>query len=424
MRQTRPGLVARGARDVKDPAPFWSLTTGRPLAVHPEILLVGGEAYCRHEEGWRTPAGKTLAPLPEGYEPYWHAVDEPYSLLTGPMAGVEVDNLPPELSPMLEQMGFRGLWLFRVENGQWVRVAGAPFSCEDEHPGAHFAPDHRAVVIEGAWAYRFRPENCKLWLPETRKLVDIGCCGAVPAGPSSWAYGDERGRLCLCDANGQVTVGEDCQLDELRQVASRAGYVFSGGEQACIWDERLKLRARLEKGLVWDLIPSERGDRLMTRFQKEIHLWAVPEGKLVLRAPVSDPEECRYEQMLFVTSAGDWFLVARFSKLAMGKYWCWAVNGRTLEQRRLELPANTCWKGCSIFADGRLVVFTREGHWLLHGPDWKLQARLEASLSGDWVVTTPDGRWDASHGTRPGKHVPGLWEQQWAAPPVKRRGWF
>ncbi|GMU54207.1 MAG: hypothetical protein AMXMBFR33_33530 [Candidatus Xenobia bacterium] len=428
-----PDLAVRWL-EASDPAPYWDLETGRPFGLlrRPvespgEVLLVAKTLFePREDRSWESASGRVLPAVPEGYELFRLGPDGAHALLTGPLEGVDIGTeMPPQVTVLLEKMGYRGLWLFHFDENGWTRLSGTPFPQSDEAPAARWVPDHRAVQIEGAWAYRFRPEHCRLWFPSTGRTFSTGPSGSKPIAEELWAFGDERGHLCVCGPTSESRKIGEGNLDELRQLAHCPGYFFTGGEQACIWDLELKVRARLKTGLVWDLCAA--GDRLLVRTQTGASLWSVPQGKRLLDKPITDPDDTRFEPCIFSSHAGDWFLLARFSMMSR-EVWCWAIHGQTLEQRSLTLPTGVCRGAARLLPDGKLLFLTDDGRWHLHaGPKWELCARLETRPSGGWVVSTPGGKYDAADGeTAGGKHhVPGLWQSLWCSSPspTRKRRW-
>jgi len=422
-------VALRWSREpARDAAPYWDLATGRPLGVlkNPvaspnEVLRFQNVLYERQNGSWRTADGQSLPPLPEGYALERFSPDCSHALLTGPLDGVELGpDLPPQALEIFRGTKYQGLWLFRVDPDGWHKVAGTMFGDPGDAPAAWFAPDHRAVNIEGAWAYRFRPEGCRLWFPSTGVSMASGPCGVTPVGEDRWVYTDEDGRLCICSPRGKTgTAGFVAGLDEPNQLVGCSQYVVTGGAEARIWDQDLKPLARLKTGLVWGLCAG--GKCVLTRSQTHVMLWSVPEGKLIFSKEMADPDDQRFEPALHAWAAGDWFLVARFTNMSPTSMWAWALNSKTLEQRKLQLPANTCRFGARIRPDGRLLVITRDDRWSLYsGRKWQLCAQLETRPTGTWAVTTPTGDRDATEDDQ------GLWARVWQgdAPKAQKRGWF
>jgi hypothetical protein len=423
-----------------DPAPYWELATGRPMsgklqspvASPNELLRFKNAVYQRQNGVWRSPDGQNLPELPDGYTLLRFSPDFSHALVLGPMEAVPPHpEIPAEFFSHIAK-SYDGLFLFRVDPEEWTQLAGTMYGEPEDAPAARFVPDHRAVQIEGAWAYRFRPEHCRLWFPATGFTVQTGPSGSRCVGPERWIFTDDWGVLCACSSSGEKRrLGEIPGLEELNQIEQCAEYVVTGGTQACIWNQDLKQEARLDTGLVWDLCAGGQGKSVVTRSQTHLCLWSVPEGKLLFKKEMTDPEDCRFELALHLSAAGDWFFVSRFHNTTPEIAWCWALNGITLEERHLHLPKNVCRHGAKLLPDGRLLVLTRDDRWSLYsGQKWELCAQLETKPSGGWIASTPAGDYDVAEGekARGKRHVAGLWASVWQGaappPPAKKRGWL
>jgi hypothetical protein len=432
-------VAVRWSREqLLDPAPYWDLATGRPLggklespvASPNEVLRFKNAVYQLRNGVWRSPDGQSLPELPDGYTLERFSPDFSHALLRGPMDAATFDPQIPSAVLNFLAKSHIGLWLFRVGPEGWSPLAGTMYGDPEDAPAARFVPDPRAVQIEGAWAYRFRPEHCRLWFPSTGFTVQTGPSGARCVGEQRWIFTDDWGVLSACSPSGEKRrLGEIPGLEELNQIEQCAGYVVTGGTQARIWNQELQQEGQLDTGLVWDLCAGGQGKSVVTRSQTHLCLWSVPAGKLLFRKEMTDPEDCRFELALHLSAAGDWFFVSRFHNTTPEIAWCWALNGITLEERHLRLPKNVCRHGAKLLPDGRLLVLTRDDRWsLCSGKKWDLCAQLETKQSGGWIASTPAGDYDVAEGekARGKRQVPGLWASVWqsAEPPATKRGWF
>lgn len=432
-------VAVRWSREDRlDPAPYWDLSTGRPLggklespvASPNEVLRFKNAVYQRHNGVWRSFDGQTLPELPEGYRLLRFSPDFFHALVLGPMGDLPPSpEMPVELLKILPK-SWESLWLFRVEPEGWIPLAGTGYGNLEDAPAARFVPDQRAVQIEGGGPTVFDPST-------------VGCGSPPPA--SLWIRAHPEPDASATNAGSSLMKAESCAsappcgakrrlgeisgLDELNQIEQCGGYVVTGGTQACIWNRDMQLEARLDTGLVWNLCAGGQGKSVVTRSQTHLCLWSVPAGKLLFKKEMTDPEDRRFELALHLSAAGDWFCVSRFHNTTPEIAWCWALNGITLEERHLQLPKDVCRHGAKLLPDGRLLVLTRDDRWSLYaGKKWDLCAQLETKQSGGWIASTPVGDYDAAEREqiRGKRQVPGLWASVWqsAEPPAKKRGWF
>jgi len=298
------------------------------------------------------------------------------------------------------------LEVWRRDARDWSRWRTAP-----ELPGTplnpHFSPGGQLLSWEDGQGGR------RVWLTEPNRVhVSSGPVVLLPRG--GWVESDAAGKVELRDGQGQLRrqLNTSSPWTSLHYSAAEL-VVLLGPGRAEAWNPELdRIRGS------WDLPPlvraslTEDGQFLVgVEANGDISLWSLPLGRLLGPAQPFRPEDLPH----LIISSGHGLVLA----CAGRECGVWHLPSGRFEWLRFAEP---WFSGVYPLSGGRALLLTQDGSWHLYaGQPLSRQATLSTAQQGGWLVTSTDGRWDASpdlygrilldSGRQPPAPEDGLWER-------------